>query len=97
VRGAEFSAAVAVPGKGVSVDVLGAVAADPDGIGFAVSPIGSRREGARACRERGGPFVEPTPENCARTVTARSSALFLCEPPAGRAARSVMREFSASS
>lgn len=65
-RGAEFNAAVTVPGKGVSVDVVGAVAADPGGIGFSGFAYLSAGVRALALAEDGGaPFVEPTPENCA--------------------------------
>ena len=65
-RGADFSDAVTVPGKGVSVDVLGAVAADPGGIGFAGFAYGIAGVKALALAEDdAGPFYEPTLENCA--------------------------------
>ena len=64
-RGAEFSASVIIPGKGVSVDVVGAVAADPGGIGFAGFAYQSSGVRALALAEEGAPFVEPTLESCA--------------------------------
>jgi phosphate transport system substrate-binding protein len=64
--GAEFNSAVVVPGKGVSVDVVGAVADDPGGLGFAGFAYQSAGVRALALAEdEGAPFVEPTPENCA--------------------------------
>ncbi len=64
--GAEFSDSVSVPGKGVSVDVMGAVAADPDGIGFAGFAYAIAGVKALALAENNaGPFYEPSAENCA--------------------------------
>ncbi len=65
-RGAEFSPTVTVPGKGVSVDVVGAIAADQDGIGFA--GFAYQSAGVRAlplAEEDGQPFVVATAESCA--------------------------------
>jgi phosphate transport system substrate-binding protein len=65
-RGAEFHRDVKVPGKGVSVDVLGAVAADLGGIGFA--GFAYQTAGVRPLalgESEAGPFYEPTLENCA--------------------------------
>ena len=94
-RGAEFNAAVAVPGKGVSVDVLGAVAADPDGIGFA--GFAYRIAGVKAlalAEHDGGPFVEPTPENCAANRYPLDHPLyFYLNRPPGAPLDPVMREF----
>ena len=65
-RGSEFNAAVVIPGKGVSVDVVGAVAADPEGIGF--SGFAYVSAGVRAlplAEDEGAPYVVPSAESCA--------------------------------
>ncbi len=94
-RGAEFSPAVTVPGRGVSVDVLGAVAADPGGIGFAgfAYQIPGVRSVALA-EDEAGPFVAPTLENCAtgRYVLDRPIYFYVNRPP-GTPLDPVAREF----
>lgn len=65
-RGAGFSGDVKVPGKGVSVDVVGAVADDPDGIGFAGFAYQSKGVKALALGEtEAGPFYVANQETCA--------------------------------
>jgi phosphate transport system substrate-binding protein len=94
-RGAEFNAAVVVPGKGVSVDVVGAVAADPRGIGFAGFAYQSAGVRALALAEdEGAAFVEPTPENCAanRYPLDRPLCFYVNRRP-GTALDPLVREF----
>lgn len=63
---AEFNRDVTVPGKGVSVDVLGAVASDLGGIGFAGFAYQTAGVKPLALGEsEAGPFYEANTENCA--------------------------------
>lgn len=65
-RGAQFQGDVKIPGKGVSVDVVGAVADDPSGIGFAGFAYQSKGVKALALGETdAGPFHVANLENCA--------------------------------
>ena len=94
-RGAKFDSSVTVPGKGVSVDVVGAVAADPGGIGFA--GFAYQTAGVRAlplAPEDGGPFVNATPETCAtnRYPLVRPLCFYLNRRP-GAALDPLAREF----
>ncbi len=94
-RGAEFSAAVTVPGRGVSVDVVGAVAADPDGIGFA--GLAYRTAGVKAlalAETDSGPFIEPTRESCAgNRYPLNHPIYFYLNRPPGTPLDPVAKEF----
>jgi phosphate transport system substrate-binding protein len=94
-RGAEFSPAVAVPGKGVSVDVVGAVAADPGGIGFAGFAYLNAGVRALALAENSGaPLVEATPATCAANLYPLDRPLcFYVNRRPGTALDPVLREF----
>lgn len=94
-RGADFSPSVVIPGKGVSVDVVGAVAADPSGIGFA--GFAYQSSGVRAlplAEDEGQPFVVASVESCAanRYPLDRPLCFYVNRRP-GAPLDPVMREF----
>lgn len=94
-RGAKLGGQVVVPGKGVSVDVVGAVAADPGGIGFA--GFAYQSAGVRAvplARDEGGAFIAATTESCAqnRYPLVRPLCFFVNRRP-GAPLDPLLREF----
>ncbi len=94
-RGAEFKGDVKVPGKGVSVDVVGAVAADPAGIGFA--GFAYQAAGVKALglgETEVGPFFEANLENCSTNRYPLNRPLyFYVNRKPGAALDPLVREF----